>query len=307
MAKTIGVIPPCITFFTPDGAIDEERTQAHVEWLIDSGAHALLGIGTCGEFFSMETTEREQLAEKLVGWVGGRVPLYIGVMHTGTRTAVRLAKHAEMAGASAIMSVSPYYSSPPEREVLQYFRDLAASVDIPLVVYNNPGASGVSLTVAALAELAKEGTAAVIKESHGDPARIHDLKLACPAETAIVYGEDYGAFEAIAGGADGWVAGVGNFMPHQCLMLWDLLQRDELAAAREHWYRILPLVNMTSLKPMFGRPDERPDFIQIYKAALDELGLGGGSCRRPLLPLPPEDIDYLRSLLAELELIPVTA
>src|SRR5581483_10566637 len=114
------------------------------------------------------------------------------------------------------------------------------------------------------------------------PARIHDLKLVCPDETSIVYGEDYGAFEAIVAGADGWVAGVGNFMPHQCVQLWELARGDDLAAAREHWYRLLPLVNMTSHKPMFGRPDERPDFIQIYKAALDEMGMSGGGCRRPL-------------------------
>jgi dihydrodipicolinate synthase/N-acetylneuraminate lyase len=306
MAKTIGVIPPCITFFAADGSIDNERTHAHVDWLISAGAHALLGIGTCGEFFAMDTPEREELAEKLVEWVAGRVPLYIGVMHTSTAVAVRLAKQAEAVGATGVMSVSPYYSSPPEREVLQYFRDIAASVDIPLVVYNNPGASGVSLSVAALGQLASEGTAALIKESHGDPTRIHDLKLVCPESTSIVYGEDYGAFEAIVAGADGWVAGVGNFMPHQCVQLWELARGDDIAAAREHWYRILPLVNMTSHKPMFGRPDERPDFIQIYKAALDEIGLGGGRCRPPLLPLPPEDLDYLRGLLAELELVPVT-
>jgi dihydrodipicolinate synthase/N-acetylneuraminate lyase len=85
------------------------------------------------------------------------------------------------------------------------------------------------------------------------------------------------------------------------------LRGDDIEAARAHWYRILPLVNMTSHKPMFGRPDERPDFIQIYKAALDELGLGGGPCRRPLLPLPPEDQDYLRQLLAAVQLIPAAA
>jgi 4-hydroxy-tetrahydrodipicolinate synthase len=307
MARTIGVCPPLITFFTPDGSIDEERTREHVDWLIEAGVNGILGIGTCGEFFSLENAERERLTEALVEWVDGRVPLYVGVMHTSTSVAVRLAKHAERAGATAVMSVSPYYSSPPEREVLQYFRDIAGAVDIPLVVYNNPGASGVSLSVAALGQLAEEGTAAVIKESHGDAARIHDLKLVCPPETSIVYGEDYGSFEAIVAGADGWVAGVGNFMPHQCVRLWELARGDDLHAARDHWYRILPLVNMTSIKPMFGRPDERPDYIQIYKAALDELGLRGGPCRRPLLPLPPEDVEYLRALMTELELIPALA
>jgi 4-hydroxy-tetrahydrodipicolinate synthase len=307
MARTVGVMPPCITFFDRDARIDWPRTQAHVDWLIAAGADALLAGGTCGEFFAMETKERELLAVRFVEWVDGRVPVYVGVMHTSTAIAVRLARHAEAVGVSGVMSVSPYYSSPPEREVLQYFRDIADAVEVPLIVYNNPPASGVSLSVSALAELAQDGTAAMIKESHGDPTRIHDLRLKVPETTPLVYGEDYGAFEALAVGADGWVAGVANFMPHEAVRLWKLVRSDDLDAARRHWFRILPLVNMTSHKPMYGRAEERPDFIQIYKAALDELGLGGGPCRRPLLPLPNEDVEYLRGLLAEVELTTVAA
>jgi dihydrodipicolinate synthase/N-acetylneuraminate lyase len=114
-------------------------------------------------------------------------------MHTSTRTGTRLARHAESAGAAAVVSVPPYYSSPPEREVRTYFRDLAEAVEIPLVVYNNPAASGVSLSVPTLAKLAQERTVAAIKDSHGDPARIPSLRMLCPPDTAILYGEDYGA------------------------------------------------------------------------------------------------------------------
>ncbi|MDO8211976.1 dihydrodipicolinate synthase family protein [Conexibacter sp. CPCC 206217] len=307
MAETVGVMPPCVTIFDEDGAVDEARTKEHVDWLLDAGVHALLALGTCGEFFSFETEERERLAARFVEWVDGRVPLYIGVMDTSTDIAVRLARSAEAAGATGVMSVAPYYSSPPRREVMQYFRDIAAAVEIPFVVYNNPGASGVSLETADLAELANDGTAKIVKESHGDPARIHDLKLTVPADVPVLYGEDYGAFEAICGGADGWVAGVSNFMPHEAVKLWNLAQAGELEAAREQWYRILPLVNMTSIKPMFGRADERPDFIQIFKAGLERVGRTGGPCRRPLLPLPPEDVHYLHRLMDEIGLTPVAA
>jgi 4-hydroxy-tetrahydrodipicolinate synthase len=304
MGPIVGVMPPCITFFDSSGEIDFERTRRHVDWLVDAGVDALLGIGTCGEFFSLDLSEREALTEALVEWVDSRVPLYVGVMHTSTRTAIQLARSAQKAGATGILSVSPYYSSPPEREVLQYFRDLASSVDLPLIVYNNPSASGVALSVSALATLANEGTAAIIKESHGDPTRIHDLKLAVSPDTSVIYGEDYGSFEAIMGGADGWVAGVGNFMPRHCVELWRSATQDDVATARRYWYELLPLVNMTSNKPLFGRLDERPDFIQIYKAALDWLGLEGGPCRRPLLPLPNDDLTYLGKLMTMLQLTP---
>jgi 4-hydroxy-tetrahydrodipicolinate synthase len=302
MTLPVGVVPPCLTFFDEDGTIDEPRTRRHIEWLFDAGVDGLLGIGTCGEFSALDVAERERLAARLVEWADG-MPVYIGVMHTSTTTAIRLARHAERAGAAAVVSVAPYYSSPPEREVLAYFRDLAAAIEIPLVVYNNPAASGVGLSVPALATLAREGTAAAIKESHGDAARIHDLRLLCPAETVLIYGEDYGSFEAVAAGADGWTAGVANFMPRHAVRLWELCRGGDLTGAREHWFRMLPLVNMTSNKPMFGRPDERPDFIQVYKAALDLMGLRGGPCRRPLLPLDDEDVAYLGALLRDLGLV----
>ena len=272
MAPVVGVMPACVTCFGPDGEIDYERTHEHADWLIDSGAHALIATGTCGEFSTLEISERKRLTDEFVKWVDGRVPVYFGVMHTSTRTAVELARHAEAAGASGVMSVSPYYSAPPERELLEYLRDIAQAVSIPLLVYNNPGASGVSISLHGLATLAHEGTAKMIKDSHGDPSRIHDLRLLVPEHTALIYGEDFGSFEAILAGADGWVAGVGNFMPRHAVRLWELCRSGDLEAARRHWFRILPLVNITSHKPMFGRPDERPDFIQVYKAALERMG-----------------------------------
>lgn len=307
MGRTIGVMCPAITCFDASGAVDYERTRENVEWAIVGGVHAVIGVGTCGEFFTLEEAERQRLAEKYVEWVDGRVPLYVGVMHTATNVAVRLAKHAESVGATGVMSVSPYYSNPPEREVLGYFRDIAAAIQIPLCVYNNPAASGVSISVSALATLANEGTAKVIKDSHGDPTRLHDLRWLVSEETSLVYGEDSGAFEALLAGADGWVAGVSNFMPRHSVRLWDIIQAGDLDAARRHWRQILPLVDATSFTWVFGRPEERPDFIQVYKHALEHMGFPAGQCRRPLLPLPDAELARLHELMDDLQLARDTA
>lgn len=307
MAPVVGVMPACITCFDAAGEVDYGRTREHADWMINAGVHALIATGTCGEFSALDTDERMRVAASFVEWVDGRVPLYVGVMHTSTRTAVDLAKHAEAAGATGVMSVSPYYSGPPERELLGYFRDIAAAVSIPLLVYNNPGASGVSVSLDGLATLAHEGTAAAIKDSHGDPSRIHDLRLLVPEQTSLIYGEDFGSFEAMMAGADGWVAGVGNFMPRHSVTLWNLARSGEVEKAREHLFKILPLINITSHKPMFGRPEERPDFIQIYKAAREYMGFPAGACRKPLLPLPPEDLSYLHRLIDDLGLTQDTA
>lgn len=251
--------------------------------------------------------EREELGEKFVEWVDGRIPVYLGIMHTATHVAVRLAKQAQSVGATGVMSVSPYYSAPPEREVLRYFREIASAIDIPLCVYNNPPASGVSVSVNALAELANDGTARVIKDSHGDPTRLHNLRLLVPEDTSLVYGEDSGAFEALVAGADGWVAGVSNFMPRHSVQLWDLVQIGDIQAALKHWYTILPLVNITSFTWVLDRPEERPDFIQVYKAALRKMGRPAGDCRQPLLPLPDDELAVLHGLVDDLGLTMETA
>jgi 4-hydroxy-tetrahydrodipicolinate synthase len=295
----VGVISANVTCFDEANEVDYRRTKEHLDWVIDAGVHAVIVSGTCGEFPTLEIDERRKLFDHFAGWIGDRVPLFAGVMHTSTRTAVSLAKHAEAAGATAIMSVAPYYSGPPERELLEYFRELAAAVSIPLIVYNNPGASGVGLSINALATLANEGTARMIKDSHGDPSRLHDLRALIPGETSLIYGEDFGSYEAMLAGADGWVAGVGNFMPRHAVKLWDLIQKRDLDGARRMWYEMLPLINITSHNEFFGWPDERPDFIQVYKAALEHMGLPVGGCRHPLLPLSEERLRVLHKLMDE--------
>jgi 4-hydroxy-tetrahydrodipicolinate synthase len=187
----IGIITPALTFFDDDGAIDWERTESHVGWLLEAGVNGLLAGGTCAEATALEDEERELVIARVVKWAGGCVPVYAGVMHTSTAAAVRLACKAEEAGATGVFSVPPYYSTPPEREIVQYFRDIAASVKIPLMAYNNPAMSGVSLSVPCLVALAEEGTIGLIKESHGDPARIHDLRALVPDSVQVIYGEDY--------------------------------------------------------------------------------------------------------------------
>lgn len=304
MGNPLGVIIPCTTVYDRDGEVDLAGTASNMRWFVENGVNALLVSGSCAEFSALEEAERMAIVEAGVEAAGGRIPVYAGVMHTSTRVAQRLAKHAQEAGASAVMSVPPYYSSGPEREVVQFYRDIASVVDIPVIAYNNPGASGVSLTVQLLGQLAQEGTVRMIKESHGDPTRLHDLRLVCPDSTTLIYGEDFGALEALAVGADGWVAGIGNIVPELAVRLWNLIQQPDLIAARALWFDLLPLVNMTTFKPMFGRVDERPDYIQIFKAGLLARERPGGDPRRPLLPLPPEDVDYLQGLLAALDVLP---
>jgi 4-hydroxy-tetrahydrodipicolinate synthase len=184
-------------------------------------------------------------------------------------------------------------------EVRRYFEILHDATNLPFVLYNNPGAvANVSLSVPFIAELANDGFVSIVKDTQGDPARIHELRASVPEDVSVLYGEDYGAFEGIFAGADGWTAGVANFMPGECVSLWKLMQAGDYEAGRDVWNRIMQLIRMTSDKESYGRGSERPDYIQLYKAALDLLpDTYGGPVRGPLVPLPDADRDVLHAAL----------
>lgn len=298
MGKDIGLVVPIIAIFNEDESINEQATRDHVDFLFKNGVHGLLCGGTCTEFSSMSMEERYRVHEIIIDQVKGRGPVFIGVACPGTGESIKLAKHAEKIGATGVFSVAPYYMLPTEAEIMQYYRDVAASVSIPFLLYNNPGLSGVGLSVPAIAQLTREGVTSFIKECYGDPARIQDLISVCDKDTTIFYGEDYGVYQGLVVGANGWTAGCANFIPKECVELWNLLKvKKDYDAALAHWYKILPIINMTSKKEMYGKADERPDFIQIYKAALNMMGRVGGECRKPLLPIDDNDKTYLKGLL----------
>ncbi|MGI6767160.1 MAG: dihydrodipicolinate synthase family protein [Lentihominibacter sp.] len=298
----VGLLIPIITMFNEDESINDEEIRKHIDFLFENDVHGLLCGGTCTEFSSMDLEERMHVHEVVVKHTAGRGPVFIGVACPGTKDSIKLAKHAEEIGAFGIFAVAPYYMLPTVAEIKQYYRDVAHSVSLPFLLYNNPGLSGVGLSVADIAELTNEGTAQYVKECYGDPARIQDLKLMCNEEISIIYGEDYGAFQGLLLGANGWTAGCANFIPKECVELWKLLKENgDYPAALKHWYKILPALNMTSKKDMYGKNgDERPDFIQIYREALKIRGLFGGVCRKPLLPIDDDDIAYLKELMEDL-------
>jgi dihydrodipicolinate synthase/N-acetylneuraminate lyase len=295
----IGVCPPALTMFDEGGALDLKATCRHIDWLISQGVNGIVSGGTVGEFFSLDYEERVALAQTVVEHVDGRIAVYVGVSDSMTGRAIRLAQNAEKAGATGVMSLPPYFGSMTGAEVRRYFERMNEATSLPFVLYNNPGAvANVALSVPTIAELANDGLVSIVKDTQGDPARIHELKASVPEDVAVLYGEDYGAFEGIFAGADGWTAGVANFMPGDCVSLWKLMQDGDYEAARDVWSRIMQLIRMTSDKESYGRGTERPDYIQIYKAALDLLpDTFGGPVREPLLPLPDADRDILRNEL----------
>ncbi len=303
MEKIQGLWPPIITVWKENEEFDEQGHADHVDWLIHRGVQGLIPCGSTGEFIAMTLEERKRVAEVTVEAANKRVPVYVQTGHFSTSLTIDLSRHAEAAGADGVVVIAPYYMKPQEREVIEHYRAVARSINIPMMAYNNVRFAGAELSMATIVELHREGTLHSVKLAHGDVVRVHDLleRLGEGSSMAVFYGHNTAAFEALAAGADGWVAGIGNLVPELLREMGDLtIHGNDLRAAREHWYKLVPLIRCSST-PKRGLPT--PDWLQTIKEGLKMRGRDVGGCRKPHLPLEQVDREQLRCTLKQLGII----
>jgi dihydrodipicolinate synthase/N-acetylneuraminate lyase len=279
-----GVYAAIVTHFDSDLQIDHEAVAAQVTRLIGDGLHGIVANGTVGEGGSLSREERRALVETSVAAAEGRVPVYVGISAPTAEQAAGYATDAAAAGADGLMVLPPLLYRADMRELAEFYGKVARASNLPLMLYNNPEGSGTDLRPAALAELAGQiSSVTSFKECSGDARRIAELVIRCPQVDVMVGGDDW-ALEGFCAGAAGWVSGVADVFPAQCVRLWELCEAGDLQPARELYAQLLPL----------ARLDMTPKLVQYFKAALDVLGLGGGPCRPPRLQLTEDELAVLR-------------
>ena len=278
-----GVLPALITPFTEDGStIDTGSLAAIAERLIGAGAGGLVPGGSTGEFTTLTRAERRELVEVTVQAARGRVPVVAGTGALSTRETVELSRHAERAGAAAVMVVPPFYDALSWRELLAHYTAVADAIDIPIMYYNLPSASGVTLTAAQFREL----PIACLKDTGGDAVLATEL-IRTDGPT-LLNGWDTLTFAALAAGVRAVVWGVASIVPEQCVELHRLLIDDiDLPAARELWARLWPLCRFL----------ESQSYSAAVKTACRLVGDTTGPVRAPLLPLDEDASRELTDLL----------
>jgi dihydrodipicolinate synthase/N-acetylneuraminate lyase len=285
-----GIIPAITTPFDASGAIDFEGLTGNVHALLDAGVHGIVATGTMGEAGSLSSAERRQVVEAVARAVDGRVPLIAGVSAGTPAAAIALAADAVEAGAVALMMLPPLGYRGDDDEVVAYYRSVAEAAGLPLMAYNNPEASGVDMGPALLTRLYEEIDQVVaFKECSGDARRIPALIDAAPGAEVLVGGDDW-ALEGFCAGATGWVSGVADVAPRDCVGLYDACRAGDLDTARGIYRRLLPI----------ARFDMTPKLVQYFKAAMDEVGLAGGPTRSPRLPLTEAERAALADAMAVL-------
>jgi 4-hydroxy-tetrahydrodipicolinate synthase len=281
-----GVLPALITPFTEDGsAIDNGALAGIVDRLISDGAAGLVPGGSTGEFTTLSHSERRQLVEVTVGAAAGRVPVVAGTGALSTGETVELSVHAERAGAAAVMIVPPFYDALSWRELLAHYTAVADAIDIPIMYYNLPSASGVKLTAAQFRELGRAGVSC-LKDTGGDA--VAATELIQTDGPMLLNGWDTLTFAALAAGVRAVVWGTASILPEQCVELHRLLIDDiDLPAARELWARLWPLCQFL----------EGQSYPAAVKTACRLVGDPTGPVRAPLLPLDDETTSELAALL----------
>lgn len=291
-----GVLPAVLTPFDDVGRIDQQRLLGHAEFMLDQGVHGLVTTGTMGEAGSMSREERALVTRLVTELVSGRVPVVAGVSAQTATEVIAYAADAADAGATAVMLLPPVVYEADQRELLAFYTSIAEAIELPIMLYNNPKASGSgdlsADTILALIDQVEQVVA--VKECSGDARRIAALQ---GADAEILIGGDDWALEGFFAGSRGWVSGVANVAPRACLDLYEQCERGDVEAARATYQTILPL----------ARLDMRPKLVQYFKAACRELGRDLGEPRAPRLSLAGKDMADVMTAIAALEGSEVTA
>lgn len=283
-----GILTALATPFCADESIDEQALRAVLDRSLDAAVDGVVVGGSTAEFAAMSSDERRRLTDLVCEHAGDRVPVVAQTGATSTREAIELSRAAQRSGADALMVVPPYYEPIGLAQTVEYVKDVAAAVDLPIMLYNIPAATGVSLDLETVRSLADEiDQVRYIKDSSADwefgLGLIHHLRDRI--ETFI--GWDSYIFDALTQGAAGVVAGTANVVPQQLVAIARAVRSDDLVGARDAWKAVYPVIDAMVAS----------DFIPAVKEGLRLTGVECGRPRRPLAPLAPESSARLREAL----------
>lgn len=220
-----------VTPFTADGSqIDYKALAAFIEWQIEAGSPGIIILGTTGEFLTISDDERTQYIETTVKLVNGRIDVLVGTMDAYTPNAVRYTREAEALGADGFMITPPYYYTPTEDEIFNYYRAISESTSLPIMLYNNPVTTNVDMSAALVARMTKAfDNVRYIKEASMDVGRIYDIVEGTQGVMNVFAGER--PVESFLLGAVGYVNPYANYIPRASTRLWEALVEGKLQEA----------------------------------------------------------------------------
>jgi 4-hydroxy-tetrahydrodipicolinate synthase len=280
-----------VAIITPfkDGKIDEKAFRALIDWQIENGTDVIVPCGTTGESSTLSYEEHDRVIEITVEQVNGRVPVLAGTGSNSTDEAIQLSRHAKEVGANGVLLVCPYYNKPTQEGLFRHFEAIAKAVDLPQVLYNIPGRTGVNMLPETVARLAKIDRIVGIKEATGSLAQASEIIAACHKDFALISGEDALNWPLYAMGAQGAISVTANILPKLCAELWDANEAGNIKRCQELHYQLLKINQI-----LFIETNPVP-----VKTALAMMEKCREEFRLPLVEMKKENREQLKAVLKE--------
>lgn len=272
MFKPQGIIPAMVTPLTEQGEINEPVLRQHVQRFIKAGVHGLFCLGTNGEFFSLTFEEKIRVAEIIISEAKGQIPIYAGAGDISTPSTVRLARKFEELGADAISVITPYFLTFSQKELIDHYRTVADSTELPVVLYNIPARTANSLQSKTVVELSKISNIVGIKDSSGSFDNILQYLDAVDESFAVLAGSDSLILPTLMAGGKGAIAATANVFPELLVSIYDNFQKGDCLAAEE------AQKGLRALRTSFAQGT----LPSVLKAFLDRMGLQAGPARPPV-------------------------
>ena len=279
-----GVYTAMVTPFA-DNRLDEGRLREQVAFQIEHGVDGLVPVGTTGESPTLSHAEHNRVVAVVIEASAGRVPVIAGTGSNSTAEALGMTRHAAEAGASASLQVVPYYNKPTQEGLYRHFITIAEQVELPIVLYNIPGRSGVTLSVDTIVRLAAHPNIVAVKEATGNLDMSSDIASRCDLD--ILSGDDSLTLPIMSVGGRGVISVASNIVPDRVAEMCGLALKGDFAAARQRHLKLFPL-----FKAMFVETNPVP-----LKAAMKLLGRDSGEMRLPLCEIHHANLPLVESAL----------
>ncbi|MBU2946799.1 dihydrodipicolinate synthase family protein [Zobellia uliginosa] len=284
-----GVMPAVTTKFNEDDTLDLKMFRTNIEAQVEAGVHGIVLGGSLGEASTLTADEKKVLIKETIQIVDGKIPVIMTIAEQATKVALQAVNDAEDSGADGLMILPPMRYKSTDNETVQYFKEIASSTELPIMIYNNPVDYKIEVTVSMFKELLELKNITAVKESTRDIINIGRLRNEFGADLSILTGVDPLALESLFMGADGWVAGLVCAFPAETVAIYELAKAGYAKEATEIYRWFLPLLEL----------DISPQLVQNIKLAEVATGIGTEIVRKPRLPLQGEERDRVLKVIQD--------
>jgi 4-hydroxy-tetrahydrodipicolinate synthase len=276
-----------------ENSVDEDALRSFIDWQISEGSHGLVPVGTTGESPTLSHAEHKRVVEITIEVAGGRVPVIAGAGSNNTAEAIDLARHAEKAGADAVLVVTPYYNKPNQEGLYQHYKAINDAIGIPIIIYNIPPRSIIDMSVETMARLFELKNIIGVKDATAKLDRVSLQRHAMGPEFLQLSGEDGTALAFMAHGGHGCISVASNVAPRLCAEFQEACMAGDFARALTYQDRLMPLHHAIFIEP-------NPTGV---KYALSLLGRMDDRVRLPLVGISDTTKTAIRSAMAHAGLI----